>query len=79
MTIFGISFLDFYGITFIASFFTEISFILGNIVNYLTGTHFYSVISGLFGTKVEIDKPTNVMRPINQNSTRSESHSKVSD
>jgi hypothetical protein len=53
MTIFGISILDFYGLSFIASFYSEISSLLGNVVNYLTNTHFYTVLSGLFSSKVE--------------------------
>jgi len=79
MAIFGISVLDFYGISFIASFYSEFIYIIGNTITYLTSTHFYSVLSGLFGSKVEIEKPTNILRSNNQSSTRSEANNKVSD
>ncbi len=52
MSIFGISMLDIYGLSIITAFVIEISFITGNVLNYLTNTHFYTVISGLFGLKV---------------------------
>ena len=73
MSIFGISILDFYGISFLVSFYTEFTSIIGNIVNYLTNTHFYIVLSGLFGSKVEVKQPTNIlgMRTIDSSSTGS--------
>jgi hypothetical protein len=46
--------MDFYGLTFLASFYTEITSVIGNIVNYLTNTHFYNVLSGLFASKEEV-------------------------
>jgi hypothetical protein len=58
MTIFGISILDFYGLSFLASFYSEITSVVGNIVNYLTNTHFYSVLSGLFSSKVDVKQPS---------------------
>nr|YP_009487263.1 hypothetical protein [Russula foetens]AWB36165.1 hypothetical protein [Russula foetens] len=54
MAIFGISVLDFYGLSFLASFYTELTSIVGNIVNYLTNTHFYNVLAGLFSSKIEV-------------------------
>ena len=71
--------MDFYGISFIASFYTEIISILGNITTYLTNTHFYSVLSGLFGSKVEIDKPTNILRSIDKSSNGVQENNKISD
>jgi hypothetical protein len=38
MTIFGISILEIYGISFIAAFFTELGSVLANVVNYLANT-----------------------------------------
>ena len=83
MSIFGISMLDIYGLTFLSALITEISFITGNIVAYLTNTHFYSIISGLFGYKVET--PTKLI-PLNRNdkgstgiSTQLKENSKISE
>lgn len=83
MTIFGISILDFYGVSFLISFYTEITYIVGNIINYLTHTHFYNVLSDLFGSKVEIKQLTNILRMRTNNSsstgseTSNESNSKI--
>jgi len=83
MTIFGISMLDIYGISVIVSFYTEFTSILGNIVNYLTNTHFYSVLTGLFSSKTEIEKPSSILGSINKDTTRietrNENNSKISD
>jgi hypothetical protein len=54
MTIFGISILDLYGISFLASFYTEFITVLGNIINYLTNTHFYTTLFGLSNYKADI-------------------------
>jgi hypothetical protein len=74
MSIFGISILDFYGLSFIASFFTEFTSVVSSLVNYLTNTHFYSVLSGLFSQKVEVKPSTNIlgMGTNNNSSTGSE-------
>jgi hypothetical protein len=77
MSIFGISILDFYGISFIASFYAEITSILGNITGYLTNTHFYSILSGLFTQKVEVVETNNALRTNNKSSTGSENGSKI--
>jgi hypothetical protein len=58
MTIFGISILEIYGISFIAAFFTELGSVLANVVNYLANTQIYTTISGLFGAKAVIEKPS---------------------
>jgi len=85
MTIFGISILDFYGVTFLISFYTEITSIVGNIINYLTHTQFYNVLSGLFTSKIEVKQPTSIlgMRTNNSSSTGSqtsnESNSKINE
>ena len=74
MSIFGISILNFYGLSFIASFYSEFTSLVGNLVNYLTNTHFYSVLSGLFGQKVDVKPATNIlgMGTNNNSSTGSE-------
>lgn len=81
MTIFGISLLDVYGISIIAKFYLEFVSILGNIINYLTHTHFYAVLSGLWASKVEIKEPSNVLGlgTNNKNATGSENSSKIND
>jgi hypothetical protein len=61
MGIFGISILDFYGLSFIASFFSEINSITGSLINYLTNTHFYNVLSSLFSQKVDVKPTTNIL------------------
>jgi hypothetical protein len=53
MSIFGISMLDLYGLSIISAFITEITSISANIINYLTNTKFYSIISGYLGYKIE--------------------------
>jgi hypothetical protein len=58
MSIFGISMIDLYGLSIFSAFFTEISEITANILNYLTTTKFYAIISGYFGYKIE--KPTKI-------------------
>jgi len=81
MTIFGISILDFYGLSFIASFYTEFTSLLGNMVNYLTNTHFYTVLSGLFTSKIEVVQPTKEIlgvRTIDSNSTTIETGNETS-
>lgn len=78
MTIFGISILDIYGISFISAFFTEFISIFGNIVKYLTQTQFYSVVSGLFASKIET--PTKgKMRSIDSSPTAHKESVKISD
>lgn len=52
MSIFGISMLDFYGLSFISAFIAELTSITGNIINYLSNTRFYSYLAGLLGHKV---------------------------
>jgi len=76
MSIFGISMLDLYGLTFLSALFTEISFITGNIVNYLTNTSFYGIISGFFGHKVEV-KDQGKLSPIHKSSAGNEEGSKI--
>lgn len=69
MSIFGISMLDIYGLSIISAFITEITEITGNIVNYLTNTKFYSVISAWLGFKVETPTKMGSMNRTNQSST----------
>jgi hypothetical protein len=79
MTIFGISILDFYGLSFLASFYSEFTSLIGNVVNYLTNTHFYTVLSSLFTTKVEVKQPSSIlgMREINSSSTGNETRNET--
>src|ERR1700744_4775090 len=70
MAIFGISMLDIYGLSIFSAFFTEITYITTNIINYLTNTHFYSLISGFFGYKVSTPTKIEPLRTINQSPTR---------
>jgi hypothetical protein len=58
MSIFGISMMDIYGLSILSALFAEIAQITGNIVNYLSNTKFYSIISGYLGYKIET--PTRV-------------------
>jgi hypothetical protein len=48
MTIFGISFLENFGMEYIQHLFYEIRFLIGNTVDYFTNTHFYKYLSDLF-------------------------------
>jgi hypothetical protein len=75
MSIFGISMLDLYGLTFLSALFTEISFITGNIVNYLTNTKFYGIISGILGHK--LDTPKTRMGAIDKSSAGNEEGNKI--
>src|ERR1700744_4768736 len=70
MAIFGISMIDIYGLSIFSAFFTEITYITTNIINYLTNTHFYSLISGFFGYKVSTPTKIEPLRTINQSPTR---------
>jgi hypothetical protein len=82
MTIFGISILEIYGISFIAAFFIELWVVFGNVVSYLTNTQIYTTISGLFGAKVAIkESATKIksMKEINSNSTGSKEKIRISD
>jgi hypothetical protein len=54
LSIFGISMIDNFEISFITNFFKEIKMITYSIVSYFSGTHFYSFISSLFSTKEDI-------------------------
>jgi len=69
MSKFGISMLDIYGLSFISAFFAEISFIMGNIVKYLTNTQFYSTLLGLFGYNIDIPTKMTPLNRINKSST----------
>jgi len=51
MSIFGISLLDNFGFEFVSNFIIEMKIIIGNIVNYLTNTHFYNYLTELFYNK----------------------------
>jgi len=67
MSIFGISILDFYGISFLVSFYTELTSIVGNVINYLTNTHFYETLAGLFSNKVEkVENPSKFQFNLNE-------------
>ena len=67
MSIFGISILDFYGISFLVSFYTELTSIVGNVINYLTNTHFYDTLAGLFENKVEkVENPSKFQFNLNE-------------
>jgi hypothetical protein len=76
MSIFGISMLDIYGLSFITAFFAELTTITGNIINYLSNTKFYSYLGSLFGHKVTPIKETSTMISINSNSTGVQTESK---
>lgn len=54
MSIFSISLLDNFGFDFISNFLTEVKFILGNTVDYLTNTHFYKYLTNIFSNKPKI-------------------------
>jgi hypothetical protein len=77
MSIFGISMLDFYGLSFISVFLAEISSITGNIINYLSNTKFYSYLAGLLTTKV-VETPTKIesMNRIDSSTTKVQTASK---
>jgi hypothetical protein len=51
ISIFGISLLENFGIEHIQHLFNEIRFIIGNIIDYLTNTHFYNYLTELFSNK----------------------------
>lgn len=51
MSIFGISLIDNFGFDFISNFLREIRVIISSIAEYLSNTHFYSFITGLFYSK----------------------------
>jgi hypothetical protein len=53
MSIFGISMLDLYGLSIISAFITEITSISANVINYLTNTKFYSIISNYLSYKMK--------------------------
>lgn len=53
VTIFGISLLDNFGIEYLQFFLREIRFVTGNIIEYLTNTHFYKYLTELFSTRNE--------------------------
>ena len=76
MSIFGISMLDFYGLSFISAFLTEISSITGNIINYLSNTRFYSYLAGLLTTKVETPTKIESMNRIDSSTNKIQTESK---
>jgi Ser-tRNA(Ala) deacylase AlaX len=60
VTIFGISLLDNFGIGYLQLFLREIRFVTGNIIDYLTNTHFYKYLTKLFSREDEASsKETN--------------------
>ena len=60
VTIFGISLLDNFGIEFLELFLREIRIVIGNIIDYLTNTHFYKYLTKLFSREDEASsKETN--------------------
>jgi hypothetical protein len=60
VTIFGISLLDNFGIGYLQLFLREIRFVTGNIIEYLTNTHFYKYLTKLFSREDEASsKETN--------------------
>jgi hypothetical protein len=83
MSIFGLSMLDLYGLTIFSALFTEITHIIGNIVNYLTNTHFYQTLIGLLGYKTETPTKMESMNRTDSGSTKLpkeiEGKSKISD
>jgi hypothetical protein len=72
MTIWGISVMDLYGLSFISAFYVEIISITGNIVNYLTNTKFYFYLSNLLGYKTESPSRFEPLKTIQQATTRIE-------
>lgn len=70
MSIFGISMLDLYGLSFISEFWVEISTITGNIVNYLSSTKFYTYLIGILGLKIETPTKIESMRTIDPSPTK---------
>jgi len=57
MSIFGISMLDIYGTDIFYNFFKELYSVGGNIVDYLSKTHFYSILRNFFEKDVEGEFP----------------------
>lgn len=79
MAIFGISILEFYGLSFISALFAELDNILGNIIWYIQNTYFYSVLAGIFTTKVEIEPTSIKMRTTDKNTETDKKSHKISD
>jgi hypothetical protein len=75
MSIFDLSILDIYGLSFLSAFFIELSFITTNVINYLTNTQFYGIISGLLGHKIKTSKTR--MSSIDKSSTGNKESSKI--
>jgi len=70
MSIFGISMLDIYGLTFLSAFITEITEISKNIINYLSNTKFYTVLKGLLGYKIETPTKMESLNRIDTSTTK---------
>lgn len=67
--------IDIYGLSIFSAFFAEISFITGNIINYLSNTKFYGIISGFLGYKFETPKTR--MGSIDKSSTGNQESYKI--
>lgn len=74
MTIFGISLLENIGVEFIQNLFKEIRFILVNIIDYLSNTHFFAYLNKLFSGKEDIlpSKETNKIGSMSKEHTNNE-------
>jgi hypothetical protein len=58
MTIFGISLLDNFGLSFLKNFIMEIREITYSIIDYLSNTNFYKYLNNLFNKEIPSSKTT---------------------
>lgn len=69
LSIFGISMWDIYGTDIFYNFFKELSSISGNIFDYLSTTHFYSILKNFF--EKEVEKESEFPDETSENETKS--------
>jgi len=62
LALFGVSFLEAFGLGFIAKFLGEVKFILLNIVTYLTDSTFYLYLSKMFKVTEENQSIRNIYK-----------------
>jgi hypothetical protein len=77
MAIFGMSVMDNFGLDFLNNFFMELKIVLGNTVDYLTNSRFYSYLNKLFTNEVTtsektIDNKRTMIEENKTNTTRNE-------
>lgn len=77
MAIFGMSLMDNFGLDFLNNFFMELKIVLGNTVDYLTNSRFYSYLNKLFTNEVPtsektIDNKRTMIEENKTNTTRNE-------